>query len=119
MNLTIKPALSGAANAVDKSIRLVLTERGPEYWSLEVVERAETCRRVRKQYYTHGFADIVFREFLMCNAKMNAVLFRVLLRVSEAGSELGNLLSTHVRDWWPIVEDARLRGAAAGLSSSG
>ena len=53
---------------LDRHMRLVLTHRGPEYWSLQAVQEA-ALRRVRNQYYTREFALLLFKELLMCDAK--------------------------------------------------
>ena len=49
-------------------IRLVLTERGPEYWRADVVA-VEPVRRVRNLYYTKDFGQLVYQEMLMRQAK--------------------------------------------------
>ena len=53
---------------IDRHIRLVFTDRGPEYWNLECLQRS-SLRRVRNLYYTQEFAQMVFQEFLMHEAK--------------------------------------------------
>ncbi|CAE6926624.1 ABCB1 [Symbiodinium sp. CCMP2592] len=79
----VVPALSASSNEVDRHVRLVLTERGPVYWSLQQVTATNEVRRARNLFYTQGFADLVYRE----------------------GSNMVSLLPTHTSYWWPIIED--------------
>ena len=106
MRSTLGAGVPVSQNAIDKLIRLVLTDKGPEYWSLSKLERQSVnCRRVRNLYYTHKFGEIIFKEILMSRSKVKAMLPRLLLRAAESESQLGNLYPTHVRHWWPLVED--------------
>lgn len=61
-------------NKLDRQIRLVLTEKGPLYKPADLV-MADTApyRRAKNLYYTHGFADLVFQEMLVCHAKAKQV----------------------------------------------
>ena len=65
---TVHPGLSRKINCIDKNIRLVLTECGPEYWHVESV-RCSFVRRVRNLYYTKGMAQLVYEEMLNNSAK--------------------------------------------------
>ena len=65
---TVDPPLQSNITDIDRYIRLVFTERGPEFWNASAVKQL-TLRRVRNLYYTRGFAQIVFQEMLLCNAK--------------------------------------------------
>ncbi len=105
MRTTVAPALADSVNHVDKSIRLVLTERGPQNWHVCKLSSATLCRRVGNVHYARGFAEIVCKEMLLSSARVKPMLPRTLLRTSEAGSSLSNLHSTNGRDWWPLVED--------------
>ena len=61
----------GSINHLDRRLRLVLTEKGPVYKSLQHVAENETVyRRAKNLYYTHGFADMLFQEMMVSNAKM-------------------------------------------------
>ena len=79
-------ALYGAAsssartNEIDRRIRLVLTSTGPEYWSKDAVDSSQCLRRVKNLYYTMGFAELVYREYLMCDAKCKAAASLRLMR---------------------------------------
>ena len=57
-------------NDLDCWVRLVLTENGP--WSLEDIGCDMQVRRVRNLYYTSGFADMVYREFILNHGKCKA-----------------------------------------------
>ena len=60
---------------LNRYIRLVLTERGPEYWRADVVG-AESVRRVRNLYYTKEFAQMVYQEMLTRQAKASGQALR-------------------------------------------
>lgn len=72
----IMSASIGAApmkgNDLDRWVRLVLTENGPLYRSLEDIGSDMQVRRVRNLYYTSGFADMVYREFILNHGKCKA-----------------------------------------------
>ncbi len=69
-----------------------------------VVNASSTCRRVGNIYYTRRFAEAVYKEMILSNAKVKSMIPRILLQTAEAGSSLGNLFSASGRDWWPLVE---------------
>ena len=48
---------------------------------------------------------MLFREFLMADSKIKAMIPRLIMRAVEAGSELANLVSLKTRVWLPIIED--------------
>ena len=66
---TVQPGLPTTINEVDREIRLVLTGAGPEFWMVSSLSRTNSVRRVRNLYYTKDFADLVFREMLLCHGK--------------------------------------------------
>jgi len=114
MHSCVKPPVAVSQNNIDKDIRLVLTERGPEYWSLSAVEHGVVCRRVRNLYYTKGFAEILFKEIILHDAKVMSMITRLQLRAMEAGSELANLFPGHSRFWWPLIEDVMQSNVVTG-----
>ena len=71
---TVIPKIAGTNNYIDKKIRLVFTGHGPEFWNLEALIQSEVVRRVRNLHYTWDFADLVYRELLLCYAKCNEAL---------------------------------------------
>ena len=60
---------SAKVNLIDKDFRLVLTERGPEYWNCV---REAPVRPVRNLYYSHEFAQMVYEEMLNNTAKASS-----------------------------------------------
>ena len=75
---TVQPGLPKTINEVDREIRLVLTGTGPEFWMLSSLSRSNAIRRVRNLYYTKDFADLVFREMLLCHGKCKAATWIAL-----------------------------------------
>jgi len=73
--------------------------------SPQAVSQNACCRRVGNNYYTQGFAELLFREFLMADSKIKGMIPRLIMRAVEAGSELANLVSLKTRVWLPIIED--------------
>ena len=67
---TVTPPLSSKHVLVDRELRLVLTAQGPEFWNVLAVQQ-QPLRRVRNLYYTHGFGQILYREMLICKAKVS------------------------------------------------
>ena len=64
----------GSVNSLDRNLRLVMTNKGPSYKSLQCIsQNASLYRRAKNLYYTHGFADLLFQEMLVSNAKMKQV----------------------------------------------
>ena len=72
---TIMPPLRSEINEIDRHIRLVLTEEGPAFFNLVTVNDSETkpVPRARNLYYTQGFAEMIYREFMLYNGKCSAV----------------------------------------------
>ena len=68
MRSTIDPALPGKSNNIDKGIRLVFTQRGPEFWNLNSTITSP-LRRTRNLYYTMEFAQKLYQRSLTCHAK--------------------------------------------------
>ena len=62
-------------------------------------------RRVRNLYYTKEFAEVLFRETLLQNAKISVIWNRLHVRAYEKGNELGRLHPAHTRFWLPLIED--------------
>ncbi|CAE7621147.1 unnamed protein product [Symbiodinium sp. KB8] len=98
---TVQPDLNRRSNHIDKEIRLVLTERGPEYWNAATV-RSTSLRRVRNLYYTRGMAQLIYEEMVNNSAKVYAAHAAILRRIAP---ECASLLPRHSKHWWPIVED--------------
>ena len=69
---SVQPPLSEKLNEIDRSIRLVLTGKGPEFWNAAAVDASLSLRRVRNLYYTVEFSDLLYREMLLNNAKCKA-----------------------------------------------
>ena len=71
---TVRPSLSKKSNEIDRFIRLVLTGQGPLYKNLDALQGddAVPVRRARNLYYTRDFAELVYQEILLCNAKCKA-----------------------------------------------
>ena len=65
---TVSPPLDHKINSVDRYILLVLTGSGPQYWNLATVQQA-TLRRARNLYYNMDFAQLLFQQTLVQNAK--------------------------------------------------
>ena len=65
---TITPPLSHGNNDIDRYIRLVYTNNGPEYWSLHTTA-ASSIRRARNLYYDQSFAEAIYRYMSANNAK--------------------------------------------------
>ncbi len=105
MRQTIAPPLQGSVNLIDRSIRLVYTERGPEFHNREALENSREHRRVRNTYYTHGFAEIFRVECLVQHARVKSCLPRLIMIAKQQGNQLAGLYSLRVATWWPFVED--------------
>ena len=71
---TVRPSLSKKSNEIDRFIRLVLTGQGPLYKNVDALQGddAVPVRRARNLYYTRDFAELVYQEILLCNAKCKA-----------------------------------------------
>ena len=105
LRATVSPPLASDSNGIDRHIRLVFAGAGPQFWNKAVVDESDNLRRVRNVYYTVEFADVVYRELLLRNAKCKAAIPRILQSIVSAGSQLASLMPRHVKDWWPIIED--------------
>ena len=73
MRQTIAPPLPRAINCIDRFIRLVMTESGPEFWDVSAVQGEAFVRRVRNLYYTKAFGQLIFQQTLLCNAKVQGL----------------------------------------------
>jgi len=105
MRSTVRPALDGNNNNIDRGIRLVLTANGPEYHNIDTIIANSDCRRVRNLYYTREFAELVRTETLLSRIRMRSVIIRIIARMTQDGSCGVRLLPTKVAYWWPLVED--------------
>ena len=76
LSKNIVPGLSVSQNEIDRYIRLVLTADGPRLCNLSALGDTMHVRRARNLYYDQGFAELVFREMLMCSGKCQAVSWR-------------------------------------------
>ncbi len=115
MRRTITPSLTALHMNIDKLIRLVYTDKGPVYMNLESMRKSVYVRRVRNLYYTKGFAEVVFREALLHNAKFTGVWKRLHVRAYENGNELGSLFTSHTKCWFPIIDDIFSSSAVTDL----
>ena len=70
MRSTIKPGLSSKVNNINKFVRLVLTETGPQYHNAVTVGSDVPVRRVGNLFYTKGFANLLFRELMMTKGRL-------------------------------------------------
>ena len=68
LRCTVQPAVCASTTSIDRHIRLVFTERGPEFWNAVSVQEFP-LRRVRNLYYTYEFGQIVYQQFLLSDAK--------------------------------------------------
>jgi hypothetical protein len=102
---SVHPGLDSSRNDIDRYIRLVIDNNGVNFVNAESVVSSLSIRRVGNLMYTKGFAVLLFKEVLVHNCKIAAVIPRLMMHMHAAGSELGNLLPTHHRYWWPLVED--------------
>ncbi len=59
------PGLEPAAKHIDTSVRLVLTQRGPEYVGVSVIGDTIIVRRVRSLCCTREFGQILWRETMV------------------------------------------------------
>ena len=65
----MQPPVDSSRNHIDRDIRLVFTAVGPEYRHVETVTADATLRRVRNLYYTRDFAQVLYQECMLYNAK--------------------------------------------------
>ena len=113
---TVRPGLSSQQNLIDKSIRLVFTENGPEHRNVDVLSSSSSYRRVRNLYYTKGFAELLKEEVLACGARVKTLLPQLIRNSRRGGNELTSLYPTHVSCWWPLIEDIFTSPASRQLS---
>ncbi len=74
-------SMNHAVNHLDRAVRLVLTEKGPVYKPVSALTtEGSPYRRARNLFYTHGFADHLFQEMLVCHAKMKQVSCHYMFR---------------------------------------
>ena len=114
----VDPPLPAKRNAVDRYVRLLFTAAGPMYCNESALGVTVLARRVRNIYYDRSFAEILYQELVLHHANVKSIWGRLHLRCVEAGNELGNLLPTHTRHWWPIIEDVFMCKAIQTLLAS-
>ena len=114
---TIAPCLRSCINDVDRAIRLVYTERGPEFHNVDSLVLTQEHRRVRNLYYTHGFAEMFRAECLVHNARIRSCLPRLLIHAKQQGNCVGGLYARNIASWWGIVEDIFISPAAVACRS--
>ena len=66
---SIVPALDHNRNAIDRDIRFVFTAVGPEYRHVDTVAADPALRRVRNLHCSQDFAQVLFQDSMLCNAK--------------------------------------------------
>ena len=66
---SVKPPLASSLTLIDKHIRLVFDADGPRYVNKSTLHDEMQVRRVRNQYYTKAFADLLMREAVLCHAQ--------------------------------------------------
>ena len=89
---TVVPALPANVNEINKQIRLVLTESGPEYRNVVTLGCGTLVRRVRNLYYTRGFANLLFREIMMTKGRLEESLTRMHLHFGMQSCEIANMM---------------------------
>ena len=62
-------------------------------------------RRVGHAHYTREFAEILFREALLCRGRARTIRDRLVCRAREFGNPLWHLLPRKVAFWLAILED--------------
>lgn len=116
---SVLPGLSGSTNEIDRYVRLVFTQNGPEYVNVDsLIKKEDSYRRVRNLYYNKGFAEILRSEILMCNAKVRSLQTRLYFRALEAGNQMAGLYPKKLHSWWPLIEDVFFSDAAKDLVTS-
>ena len=99
---SVKPALSCFANLIDKELRLVYTDTGPEYWSRESVEESNKLRKLGYIHYTQGFAELLRYECIVNNARLPTCLNRLQYHAKLQGNPLGGLYAVKKSAWWKV-----------------
>ena len=105
LRTTVKPPIPATILRIDKIIRLVLTEHGPEYRHADETGPSGGLRRVRNLLYTKAFSQLIFRETMVNRARVTAMRARAHIIAREAGNEVPGLLPSKSLYWWPLVED--------------
>ncbi|CAK0792945.1 unnamed protein product, partial [Prorocentrum cordatum] len=106
---SVKPAL--ACLRIDRDIRLLLDGAGPIFINAAAImseppEGPTTlARRVGDTYYSHAFAEIIFKEFMLNHGRARPTRARIVARCAEAGSQLTHLLPQEVTKWLELLED--------------
>jgi hypothetical protein len=105
MRVTVQPGIQSNLTHIDKLVRLVQDGEGVKFVNADMATNHESVRRVGNLLYTHTFAELLFKEVLVHSCRLKSVITRIAIHVANAGSELANLLPTHPRYWWPMIED--------------
>ena len=95
LQASVQPGLASSRNEVDKNIRLVLDSSGLKYANATSVVDSTLVRRVGNLLYTQSFAELLWKEVLMCKCNISALVPRLLMHVQNAGSELGSLANAY------------------------
>ena len=90
---------------VDKLVRLVLTDEGPTYMSLKVLNKT-SVRRVGDLYYTVEFASFLFREAVLRRGVLSQIKEAAVRRATESGCQLVSLFPNQATQWFKLVADA-------------
>ena len=101
----IRPPLQHNKNAIDRSIRLVLTATGPVYANVEALGTSMFVRRVGNLFYTRCFGNILLRELVMSKGRLAEALTRLQTHACAAGSEVTNLYPGHGASMWAVAQD--------------
>ena len=103
----VTPPLDHGRDNINGELRLVLTGRG----SIHVDKKAVSTdgdvhvRRVGNLYHTRCFANIVYCELVMHEARLAEGVKHVQLQIAVSGSEPGNLVPENSRYTWKVVHD--------------
>ena len=105
MRSIVSPPLPPDINDINRFLRLVLTERGPEYHNAKTIATTTAVRRVGNTYYTLGFANMLFREVMMCKGRLKEALQRLRLQLGLAGCKVVNALPSNADLTWHLIQD--------------
>ncbi|CAK0846382.1 unnamed protein product [Prorocentrum cordatum] len=96
---------------IDRDTRLLLDDAGPTFINAAAVRPwpsegpTTLARRVGGTYYSHAFAEILFKEFMLNYGHVRPTRARIVVRCAEAGSQLTHLLPQKVPQWLELLED--------------
>ena len=115
---SVVPPLSGAQNRIDKLVRLCLEDDGPHLRNAQFVTGSDEYRRARNLYHTRGFAEALRSDVLMHGTKVQALIPHIQRRSAQRGNHLASMMPTHVRHWWPLIEDIFMSPASLQMEAS-